>query len=249
MDFIDIRTLVAILLLAYAAGCSRPPADGAPARPALSPAPGLPMASNPEPAAAAPAPAPLPRRDLTVVDRARWYTYLRWPQDCEDAFKQTAVTDDGGIEIRTLPSGSSIAIVRCALGAYQPTSVVLRFDERAPAARASLLEFATFESADGKTLAPARTRELSGEIAWLEGTNSFVVLTLARQIGDCGTWARYSVDEDAPRLAAFAAAVPCPDPSGQRVDPRPGEPPKGWKTIRLTQENSEQPSGVSHSQG
>jgi hypothetical protein len=178
-----------------------------------------------------PDPAPLPRQDITVADRARWFARLGWPQDCEDAFAQTRLTDDGGLEIHALPSGASIAVVRCALGAYQPTSVVLLFDERPPARAASVLEFPTFESTDGKTLTPARTRELTGEITWLDNAAAFVVLTLARQIGDCGTWARYAFVDGAPKLTAFAAQVSCPDDPGPRVDPRPGEPPNGWKTI------------------
>jgi hypothetical protein len=128
-----------------------------------------------------PDPAPLPRQEITVADRARWFARLGWPQDCEDAFAQTRLTDDGGLEIHALPSGASIAVVRCALGAYQPTSVVLLFDERQPARAASVLEFPTFESTDGKTLTPARTRELAGEITRLDNAAAFVVLTLARQ--------------------------------------------------------------------
>ena len=96
-------------------------------------------------------------------------------------------------------------MVCCALGAYQPTSVVLLFDGRPPTWAAIVLEFPTFESTDGKTLTPARTRELAGEITWLENAAAFVVLSLARQIGDCGTWARCAFADGAPKLPAFAA--------------------------------------------
>jgi hypothetical protein len=175
----------------------------------------------------------LPRREITLADRARWFSRLGWPQDCEDAFMQTRVTDDPGLEIHALPSGASIAVIRCALGAYQPTSVVLRFDERSPAHPATLLEFPTFESSDGQTLVPARTRELTGEIEWLEGVDVLMVLTLARQIGDCGTWAKYGFPNDVPTLTAFASRVSCPDDPEPAVDPRAGEPPDGWSRMTL----------------
>jgi hypothetical protein len=123
--------------------------------------------------------------------------------------------------------------VRCALGGYQPTSVVLRFDEHNPSKSATVLKFPGFESMDGKTLAPVRMRELSGEIAWLEDAKALVVLALARQLGDCGTWARYALSDDGPKLTAFAAHVSCPENPGQRVNPTPGEPPKSWKTIAI----------------
>ena len=217
------RLLIATCILVCAAACSRQPTETS-ASASATRQPATPVVPNP---------APLPRREITVADRVRWFARLGWPQDCEDAFTQTRLTDDAGLEIHALPSGAAIAVLRCALGAYQPTSVVLMFDERPPARAATVLEFPTFESTDGKTLTPARTREIAGEITWLENAGALVVLTLARQIGDCGTWARYVFADGAPKLMAFAAQVACPDDPGPRVDPQPGEPPRGWKTISM----------------
>lgn len=171
---------------------------------------------------------------MTLADRALWFARLGWSQDCENAFAQTRLTDDGGVEIHRLPTGASLAVVRCALGAYQPSSVVLLFDERAPTGGATTLEFPTFESVDGKSLAPARTRELFGEIDWLADAHSIAVLSLARQIGDCGTWARYAFADGAPVLKIFASKVACPRTPGPRAEPRRGEPPEGWSTIPIT---------------
>jgi hypothetical protein len=72
----------------------------------------------------------LPRTNVTVADRARWLTRLRWPHDCEEAFTQTHLADDGGLDFYEIEPGVSIVVVRCALGAYQPTQVVRRVDER-----------------------------------------------------------------------------------------------------------------------
>ena len=69
------------------------------------------------------APVPLPLGEITVADRARWFARLGWPQDCEDALTQTHLTNDGGLEIYALLSGVAIAVVRCALGAFQPAAL------------------------------------------------------------------------------------------------------------------------------
>ncbi len=175
----------------------------------------------------------LPRSDVTVADRLRWFERLHWPNACEDDFSQTHLTDDGGLDFHTLPEGLSLVVVRCALGAYQPTSVVLRLDERPSTPKATLLEFPTFESLDGKTLASARTAELVGEVTVLDARSVLTVLSLARQLGDCGTWARYEFKDGSPVLNAFAERVSCPDAAGARANPKSGEPPDGWKPVVL----------------
>ncbi|MEP7345221.1 MAG: DUF1176 domain-containing protein [Gemmatimonadaceae bacterium] len=174
----------------------------------------------------------LPRKDVTVADRTRWFERLHWPNACEDDFVQTHLTDDGGLEFHMLQQGVSLVIVRCALGAYQPTSVVLLLDERQSVMSATVLRFPTFESLDGKTLAPTNTAELVGELTLLDASNALTVLSLARQIGDCGTWARYEFPGGTPVLKAFAERVSCPENAGPRASTRSGEPPVGWKVVQ-----------------
>ena len=169
----------------------------------------------------------------TAGDRARWFERLHWPAECEDAFARTRLTDDGGLEAHSPQPGISTVIVRCAVGAYQPTSIVLRLDERSTTPVATVLEFPAFESLDGRTLAPARVTELAGEIAALDAGNTLTVLSLARQLGDCGTWARYRIADGAPVLVAFAARVPCPQAAGLRAEPPPGQPPAGWQPMAV----------------
>jgi hypothetical protein len=175
----------------------------------------------------------LPRTDITIADRARWLARLHWPNDCEQAFALTQVTDDGGLHFHEVEPGLSLVIVRCALGAYQPTHIVLRVDERQAPAAATVLDFPTFTSSDGKSLVPTRAVELAGEVALLDGGRALTVLSLARQIGDCGTWARYRLGDGsgAPELELFAERVACPGAPGQRVIPAPGLPPDGWRRV------------------
>lgn len=177
--------------------------------------------------------APLPRSNVTVADRASWFGRLHWPNACEDDFTKTRLTDDGGLEFHPLSQGISLVVVRCALGAYQSTSVVLRLDERSTSPSATVLEFPTYESLDGATLNATRTAELAGEITVLDDRHALTVLSLARQIGDCGTWARYQMLDSIPRLEAFAERVRCPEEPGERAEPKPGDPPSGWKPVPL----------------
>jgi hypothetical protein len=173
----------------------------------------------------------LPRTNVTIADRARWLARLHWPRDCEGAYTQTHLTDDGGLDFQEVEPGLSIVVVRCALGAYQPSQVVLQIDARLAPEAVTVFDFASFESSDGKSLTPVRVAELTGEITLLGGGRTLTVLSLARQIGDCGTWARYRLGEGAPRLEVFAERVACPEVPGERADPEPGMPPVGWKRI------------------
>jgi len=177
--------------------------------------------------------APIPRSNATVADRAAWFARLHWPNACEDDFVKTHLTDDGGVEFYLLSPGISLVVVRCALGAYQSTSVVLRLDERSAIPTATVLEFPTYESLDGATLNATRTAELAGEITVLDARHALTVLSLARQIGDCGTWARYQMLDSTPKLEAFAERVRCPEDAGERAEPKPGDPPAGWKPVSL----------------
>ncbi|MBV6522016.1 MAG: hypothetical protein MNPFHGCM_02160 [Gemmatimonadaceae bacterium] len=169
---------------------------------------------------------------MSVADRARWYRQLRWPAPCEEAFDATRVTDDGGLKFVELEPGRSLVIVRCAGGAYQPSSTLLLLDERGATPVASALELETLASLDGKSLTRAREAEVTGEITMLDH-RTLTILTLARQIGDCGTWGRYEFHDGSLVLTAGAERVTCPADPGPRAEPKVGEPPAGWKPIAI----------------
>ncbi|MCB1926679.1 MAG: hypothetical protein KDH17_01460 [Rhodocyclaceae bacterium] len=167
----------------------------------------------------------------TLADRARWFALLRWPEPCERAFDLTRGGSDGGVEIHDLTDGSSIALVRCAAGAYQPTSVVMRFRRERPEATAALLELPFYRSPYGRELVQGHTTEITGETSWLADQQSLVLLSLSRQTADCGIWTRYSLAGGEPRITGLAVRLPCPEGAELPVEADGDVPPADWRMI------------------
>ncbi len=156
---------------------------------------------------------------------------LQWPETCEQAFVTTHASYDGGLTFHRLADGVTLVQVTCAAGAYQGSSVFVRLDETTEPAVARTLTFTTFTSADGATLEPDETVEVWGETTVLAETQQLTVLTVARQLRDCGTWARYALDAPEPRVVEVFAQVVCPEEPGPPAQPEPGRPPDGWVRI------------------
>jgi hypothetical protein len=174
---------------------------------------------------------PLRKQDLRVEDRAAWRKVLGWTDDCEQAFEISYAGKGVGIEFHALRDGMTLVAVLCAAGAYQPSFMYYLLDESSPNAVASLLNFPTYESPDGRFLIHARHVELWGEPSLLHNERELTVLSLARQTGDCGTWARYGFTRREVELREFWARLPCPAEIEPPADPKPGEPPEGWRRV------------------
>lgn len=167
----------------------------------------------------------------TLADRAHWFALLRWPEPCERAFDLTRGANDGGVEIHDLADGSAVALVRCAAGAYQPTSVVMHFRRERPEATATLLDLPYYRSPYGRRLVRAHATEITGETSWLADQQSLVLLSLSRQTADCGIWARYSLAGGEPRITHLAARLPCPEGADLPVESSGDAPPADWRMI------------------
>ena len=186
---------------------------------------------TPEPATAAgPLAAAMPPAN-TRADRAAWRARLHWPDDCEDAFEASDASADAGLGIHELRDGVVLVQVRCAAGAYQPSSLVMYVDATRTPSVATAMTFLTYASPDGERLERVDTRELWGEMSFAQGGQVLTVLSLSRQTADCGTWTEYSFAEGTPRLVALYARLPCPTVPGAPVDPAPGQPPADWKRM------------------
>jgi len=212
-----------LLTAALGWGCSsRPSGEEKPGSQTTPPGP---------PVSAAPVASRLPKQNLTLSDRAAWHALLRWPEDCDEAFRQSHAGDDAGLEFNQLSDGVFLLGVVCATGSYQPSTIFLRVDERTSPATAVGLTFDSYESADGTSLTRTEVSELWGDAAFLAPTRELTLLSVSRQSGDCGTWARYALAEATPRLLEFRARLPCPARPGDHVAPEPGKPPPGWKAV------------------
>jgi hypothetical protein len=186
---------------------------------------------------AAPRPAELPavavRSARRPGDRAHWRAALEWPADCEDAFQASnAATADDGIAVNELEPRLALVEVLCAAGAYQPSHVYVLFDERGAVPVKTVLRFSVYRSEDGESLTASMEMELWGESVVSPRSRELSVLTLSRQLADCGIWSRYRIGTD-PTLIAAVARLPCPAAPGSPAESADGGPPRGWRPIRL----------------
>lgn len=178
--------------------------------------------------------AELPRAALiTVVHRARWRPILRWPDSCEEAFQASRAGDDGGLAFHTIGPGLATVEVRCAAGSYQPSHVFLRFDERGSSPVSTVLAFPAYRSEDGAGVTPQTETELFGETAFSPDGRELSVLSVARQIGDCGIWTRYAIATEHPRVVAAASRLPCSDRPSAPAEWNDGNMPAGWSPMNI----------------
>jgi hypothetical protein len=181
-----------------------------------------------------PAPAPPRRNQLTLGDRTDWRSVLNWPNDCEEAFQASHVGDDAGLVFNELSPGISFVEVLCAAGAYQPSFVYVRLDERSTIPIARLLIFPVYESSDGVSIESAKASEIWGEPFVSPARRELTILNLARQTGDCGIWTRYNIGGDLPEMVD-ARRAPCATRPGAPATSSNGEPPRGWQPVNARQ--------------
>lgn len=176
----------------------------------------------------------LPRAaPITLAQRARWKPILQWPASCEEAFQASRAGDDGGLVFYTIGPGLSTVEVRCAAGSYQPSQVFLRFDERGSSPVSTVLAFLAFGSEDGAGITQRTETELFGETAFSPDGREVSVLSLSRQIGDCGIWTRYAIATEHPRVLSAASRLPCSDRPSAPAEWHDGNMPAGWSPMNV----------------
>lgn len=205
------RVLVAVTMMALA-GCTRPAGEA----PAPAPARSLPA---------------LDRTNVSLEGRTAWRQHLSWPDDCEEAFQASHAGTDGGLTFTSLGDDVSLVEVLCAAGSYQPSMVRVRLVESSGGTQVTPLVFPVYHAEEGRPVTLVREGEVWGESVVQAADRVLVVLTLARQTGDCGVWTRYSLAESEPRIVAAAARADCPTPAADPVSLSPTEPPRGWVPI------------------
>jgi hypothetical protein len=178
-----------------------------------------------------PSAAHFPRTNLTVRDRTDWRRVLQWDEACEKEFQSSRVAEDGGLVFHQIAPSVSLVEVFCSAGAYQPSFIIVRLDERSQAPVADVLSFVTYESTDGSSLESVQQVEMTGEPSILAEQREVTVLNVFRQTRDCGIWTRYGIPDGAPQLKEARVRLPCPAGPGVPVSTEPGRPPRGWRLI------------------
>ena len=173
------------------------------------------------------------RSPFSLDDRALWRAALAWPESCEESFSSSRAGQDGGLAVHNLAARVSIVEILCASGAYQPSHVFVRYDEQGASPMATLLEFPVLMSDDGESIDQSVEREVWGETWFSPDAFEMSVLTVSRQLGDCGIWSRYALSGQQPVLTNAAARLPCPSSPAPPVQFTNGNAPVGWRSLSV----------------
>lgn len=166
-----------------------------------------------------------------IEKRLYWRKKLTWNNDCEESFSVSYVGPESGIEVYTLQNDLELVSVLCSAGAYQPSFLYYIVDKEAGSEKVIPLKFTYYESADGQTLQSHPQSELWGEPIVDVSRGQLSILNLARQSGDCGSWAVYALHRRHAELLELWARFPCPEIIEARAESRNGKPPAGWIKI------------------
>jgi hypothetical protein len=167
------------------------------------------------------------KQQVNPATRSEWRNLLRWSDDCEQSFSNTQAGGYSGIESHAIGEADQLVIVMCAVGGYQPSFLLYRLKQQKPIA----LTLETYLSTDGQNLQAAKESELWGEPVFIAESKELVILNVARQTRDCGTWAKYGFSSETAILLSFYALVPCPIEFKESVSLNSDNPPKSWKLI------------------
>lgn len=158
-------------------------------------------------------------------ERAALQARLHWPKACEESFRETfaAVPDgpglplrDTGVERHDLGDGRTLYLVQCDQAAYQGVYVAM---ETGPGdGPAKLLRFATAD-ADGGRIIRREDDSLVGDPRFNGADKTLTVLTKARGVGDCGSYAVYGFDAAGKPAARELRARECPKKAGPYLPP------------------------------
>lgn len=180
--------------------------------------------------------------ELTRDDRAAWRKRLQWPDACEQDFASTPGST-AGLTFHAAGSGITLVEVRCGSTDLQPTQLFVRLDERGSSPTVTVLDFPGVPVSGGRPGEPsgglagephdrATSHRVMGQAVVGAAGHTISVLTLARSAGDCGTWVRYAVGSEHPRIAAASSNLPCPASAGAAARMgQDGESPAGWPPI------------------
>ena len=157
---------------------------------------------------------PRVKKNLTPADRAEWRDLLRWPESCEQAYRE-AFADEGqygGLEFHRLSRGSYLVEVTCDGGGIQPGTVFMLYDGR----RARPLRLKGF---GGET-------EVRAVVGFDRRRRELSLMSKADAMGTCGLFVRYSFAGGPPRVVEARRQDDCGRPDGTPDTDR-------WPRVRL----------------
>jgi Protein of unknown function (DUF1176) len=169
------------------------------------------LASAPCVAAQAP---PRVKQNVTRAERAAWRAALRWPEACEEAYRESYAEGEtyGGVEFHRLSRGRYLVEVVCDGGGIQPSAVFMLYEGR----RARPLRLKGFED---ETEVRALTK-------FVPATRELLLMSKADAMGTCGLFVRYSFRGARPRVVEARRQDDCGGSDGTPDTSR-------WPRVRL----------------
>jgi hypothetical protein len=145
---------------------------------------------------------------LTYADRKVWRAILQWPDSCETAFDSREGTWSG---LTFWPIGAKqyLVEVQCFLAAYQPSNMYAWYDEVTEPPLSKFLAFTVYSSEDGKKIVQEQVTELAGLSEFNAEQKELWITTKSRGLGDCGSFAKYGIQNAAAILKEFRAKFEC----------------------------------------
>jgi hypothetical protein len=140
------------------------------------------------PCAAGQAP-PRVKKNVTRAERAEWRRVLRWPETCEEAYREAYAGGEtyGGVEFHRLSRGRYLVEVVCDGGGIQPSTIFMLYDGR----RARTLKLKGFDESEEGIRALTK---------FVPPTRELLLMSKADAMGTCGLFVRYSFRGARPRV-------------------------------------------------
>jgi uncharacterized protein len=157
-----------------------------------------------------------------LAKRETWRERLKWPDDCEEEFKESAGPgafpgEAAGVDIYSLSASERLAVVQCGLYAYQISFVALLFDA-AGSEPGRLVTFKEYGRETSGKVSSDETTEMAGEPVFHERGKTLTVFSKSRGVGDCGSFVTYGF-ESGRLVVREARAQACFDDTRKWIDP------------------------------
>lgn len=151
---------------------------------------------------------PRKKTNLTYADRQAWRKILKWPQDCDDAFRNQG-EDYAGVNFYRLAARKYLVEVECEVAAYQSVRLYLLYDESTSPARSKPLTFKSYSGETEDSLKETQQESLLGESTFDNRRKTLTVLYKLSRLGDCGSLATYSFRSGTPVLIDYREKFTC----------------------------------------
>ncbi|GEM_PF-2144031 len=167
----------------------------------------------------------------SVQVRSKWRRTLQWNNSCEDAFQASYVGQQSGVQVYKADNTVELVSVLCSAGAYQPSFVYFLLAKHKSGVTAQAINFPIYASDDGWNMNRSVQTEIWGEPIFDSERVELNILNVARQSGDCGSWAVYSLEQASAELMELWALFPCPQNIEAPAEQKIGVPPAGWVRV------------------